>query len=452
MSHRYRSLPGCMVDLLCGVGMPGVRRGVCPDISGNGRHGTVYGRPALEFGAGEYAAAGTTWDMLGGASTCVIAADVVVVAGSGEQYLWSDLDSGYGTHLTAYLNSSEKLNVGVGPEVGGSGAYSFGTTALSAGRHSIIVLVDLQANGPTVYVDGQPYAISDWNSPPSAAVWDADTPNAQTMGDFSAGEGENWLGRVIAFGLVPGGSLDAAIAAKFHRDPTMWVAQNCASGSAEGWLVNEGSGSTLNGLNGHDLTITGADWDWTSNGAQGWINADGAGDAFTGSGLFLYGNSGDTARRYVETAASIPNGATETLVAVFAYYARQSTFTLVGINFRSFPYAGGVLYLSTTGNLTGFVGTNGDAVESPSPVPFGRHVVALVADGTDCRLYLDGVLVAGPGSITAFTPGGYSMKINRTFWTSNNCAPVVIERASVYNRALTTGELNRIAKQHGVGG
>jgi len=438
-----------MVDLLCGVGMPGVRRGVCPDISGNGRHGTVYGRPALEFGAGEYAAAGTTWDMLGGESTCVLAADVVVVAGASDQTLWSTVSSDSGEmSLYVALAADEKLYVSIRPEVDGDAVFVTGTAALSAGRHSIIALVDLQANGPTVYVDGEPYAIGDWNR--TATAWDADTPSEQTIGAY--GGGLNWLGRVIAFGLVPGGSLDAAIAAKFHRDPTMWVAQNCASGSAEGWLINEGSGSTLNGLNGHDLTITGADWDLTTNGAQNYLNADGAGDSYTAEGYFIRGTPPDN---YAETAAFTQPGTTFTILAVFEAHAASAEYDgFASQIFSSSPLSGPWIGVGTSGRVRGWCGGYlDDMVESANNaiVVGKKQMAALVADGSNLRLWLDGAWASNPRAVVNYTPTSEPFRAARGSGT-DYCPKIYTERAALYDRALTVGEINKIAKQHGVGG
>jgi len=385
---------------------------------------------------------------------------VVVVAGSGDQFLWNDAGSAWQWRLSAYLDSSEGLNVRVDT---GAGSYvtSTGTPALSAGRHSIIILADLTADGPTVYVDGQPYAISDWSSTPSAAVWDADTPNAQTMGDFSAGEGANWLGRVIALGLVPDGSLDADIAAKFHRDPTMWIAQNCASGDAEGWLINEGSGSTLNGLNGHDLTITGADWDLTANGAQNYLNADGAGDSFPAEGYFIRGVVPDNT---IETAQFTQPGTTFTLLAVFTPHGYpDGHFEGIASHEQTLnPYPGPWLGYVLSGDKTigGFCGhysyASGDcAVSANNAIVLGKkQMAAVVVDGSNVRLWLDGAWASAPKAVVNYTPSSRRLCVGRSYVGAYhpNRPKIYTERAALYNRVLTTGELNRIAKQHGVGG
>jgi len=446
---QYRSLPGCMVDLLCGVGMPGVRRGVCPDISGNGRHGTVYGRPALEFGAGEYAAAAAPWDMLGGESRLVLAADVVVAVVAGEwQQIWAEFDSEGAARVDFSMNADARLGLYVIPEVDGDAVFVTGTAALSAGRHSIIALVDLQANGPTVYVDGEPYAIGDWNR--TATAWDADTPSEQTIGAY--GGYDNWLGRVIALGLVPGGSLDAAIAAGFHRDPTLWVAENCGSGSAEGWLINEGSGSTLNGLNGHDLTITGADWDLNDNGAQVWENAEGAGDAFPAEGYFIRGQEPDN---YIETPAFTQPGTVFTILAVFTPHPTPYLWDgFASQHQTSGAYSGPWVGVLSSGRVAGFCGSyTADRVESADNaiVTGKKQMAAVVADGSTVRLWLDGAWASEPKAVVDYTPASQPLRAAKGAFTSQ-CPKVYIERAALYGRALTDGELNRIAKQHGVGG
>jgi len=379
----------------------------------------------------------------------VLAADVVVAVVAGEwQQIWAEFDSEGAARVDFSMNADARLGLYVIPEVDGDAVFVTGTAALSAGRHSIIALVDLQANGPTVYVDGEPYAMGDWFR--TATAWDADTPSEQTIGAY--GGYDNWLGRVIAFGLVPGGSLDAAIAAKFHRDPTMWVAQNCASGSAEGWLVNEGSGSTLNGLNGHDLTISGADWDLNDNGAQNYRNASGAGDSFPDKGYFIRGAAPDN---YVETPAFMQPGTVFTALAVFEAHGVSEVWDSFAAHRQASDGSPGPrVCAGLNGSVWGYCGHyNDDRVESAdNAIIIGRkQIAATVADGSNVRLWLDGAWASNPRAVVNYTPTSEPFRAARGSGT-DYCPKIYIERAALYGRALTDGELNRIAKQHGVGG
>jgi hypothetical protein len=178
--------------------------------------------------------------------------------------------------------------------------------------------------------------------------------------------------------------------------------------------------------------------DFTGNGNTGTIQ----GSLTTG----VLGGSGDG-----DTAISFPGTASNYISIPYQASLAPSLISLEClINFPSNPsstrcivddafvtLAHGVqLQLTNTGTVaTQLYGTGGGSIFSSALTANVWHQVIATYDGTQLRLYIDGILAAGPTTLTYSINAGSQLQIGRH--GSGTYYPGLIDEVAIYNYALT---------------
>jgi hypothetical protein len=193
------------------------------------------------------------------------------------------------------------------------------------------------------------------------------------------------------------------------------------------WNFNEGSGTIADDSsgNGNNGTINGAAWT----------------DGVYGKAL-----SFDGSNAYV----SIPNNSSllPPQITVEAWIKRTLDFSVEkGIVTKGGGWGTQGWSLFTDSSMKPkFIISNaaGDTeIVSPNALPLNTwRLVAATYDGSNLRLYENGVQVAGPVASTRIPGGNYNVAIGRLVQLgSNNYIPAQIDEVRVYNRALTAADI-----------
>ncbi len=205
------------------------------------------------------------------------------------------------------------------------------------------------------------------------------------------------------------------------------------------WNFGEGSGSVAYDAteNNNDGTLTNFDF----NSSSGWTTGNAA--ANTGSALKFDGSND-----YVDVADAT---SLEPSALTISFWLKLNTIPDMGILGKQFPLD--VIWNITNGYLIRTnmpneimlivgTGTSQVAISASSFATSTWYFVTATHDGSNIRLYKDGVLVAGPTSASpiSYTDSG-NLAIGRESGGTAGAHNGLIDEVRIYNRALSADEI-----------